>query len=250
MALVSAAVNTHSSSSICCSSLLQAQSVLLFSSNCKTPFERKNVRIRDVKARTSIKATSVVGDTKNKNLKRLYLNVTGFPFPLGPFLRRLTVRKEVVKGVIWTFEQEQALGFSSVTTNIRMTVIKLKSGGLWVHAPIAPTKECIQLLKELEAPVEHIILPTFAYEHKIFVGPFSRKFPQAKIWVAPRQWSWPLNLPLEFFGIFRARTLQDEDASTPWSAEIEQKVLSCPEVGLTGCRYWSLCGGSLLPQVI
>ena len=27
-----------------------------------------------------------------------------------------------------------------------MTVIKLKSGGLWVHAPIAPTKECIQVL--------------------------------------------------------------------------------------------------------
>lgn len=52
---------------------------------------------------------------------------------------------QAVKGSIWLFEQEQALGFSSVSTNIRMTVIKLKSGGLWVHAPIAPTKECIQV---------------------------------------------------------------------------------------------------------
>ncbi|XP_043812881.1 uncharacterized protein LOC110630441 isoform X2 [Manihot esculenta] len=138
----------------------------------------------------------------------------------------------VVKGSIWLFEQEQALGFSSVSTNIRMTVIKLKTGGLWVHAPIAPTKECIQLVKELGAPVEYIILPTFAYEHKIFVGPFSRKFPRAQIWVAPRQWSWPLNLPLEFFGIFRAKTLKDEDLSTPWADEIEQKVLSSPEVGI------------------
>lgn len=50
-----------------------------------------------------------------------------------------------MKGSIWLFEQEQALGFSSVSTNIRMTVIKLKSGGLWVHSPIAPTKECIQV---------------------------------------------------------------------------------------------------------
>jgi hypothetical protein len=50
-----------------------------------------------------------------------------------------------VKGAIWLFEQEQALGFSSVSTNTRMTVIKLRSGGLWVHAPIAPTKECIQV---------------------------------------------------------------------------------------------------------
>lgn len=50
--------------------------------------------------------------------------------------------------------------------------------------------------------------------------------------MAPRQWSWPLNLPLEFFGIFRAKTLQDEDLSTPWADEIEQKVLSAPEVGI------------------
>lgn len=52
---------------------------------------------------------------------------------------------KAVKDCIWLFEQEQALGFSSVSTNIRMTVIKLKSGGLWIHAPIAPTKECIKV---------------------------------------------------------------------------------------------------------
>ncbi|XP_027358057.1 uncharacterized protein LOC113867163 isoform X2 [Abrus precatorius] len=170
--------------------------------------------------------------TSNASSGRFYFNFTGFPFPLGPFLNRRTIRTEAVKGCIWLFEQEQALGFSSVSTNIRMTVIKLKSGGLWVHAPIAPTDECIQLIKELGAPVEYIVLPTFAYEHKVFVGPFSRKFPLAQVWVAPRQWSWPLNLPLEFFGVFRAKTLKDEDLSTPWAAEIEQKILSSPEVGI------------------
>ncbi|KDO72681.1 hypothetical protein CISIN_1g012903mg [Citrus sinensis] len=182
-----------------------------------------------------VASSSAAGDitrSSKSDSGRFYLNFTGFPFPLGPFLNRRTIRTEVVKGRIWLFEQEQALGFSSVSTNIRMTVIKLKSGGLWVHAPIAPTKECIQLVKELAAPVEYIILPTFAYEHKIFVGPFSRKFPRAQIWVAPRQWSWPLNLPLAFFGIFRAKTLIDEDLSTPWADEIEQKVLSSPEVGI------------------
>lgn len=84
----------------------------------------------------------------------------------------------------------------------------------------------------MDAPVEYIVLPTFAYEHKIFVGPFSRKFPRAQIWVAPRQWSWPINLPLEFFGIFRSKALKDEDESIPWANEIEQKVLSSPEVGM------------------
>lgn len=183
-----------------------------------------------VVASTGTSGASTSGNSSSGGT--FYFNITGFPFPLGPFLNRNTTRTEAVKDSIWLFEQEQALGFSSVSTNIRMTVIKLKSGGLWVHAPIAPTKECIELVKELGAPVEYIVLPTFAYEHKIFVGPFSRKFPRAKVWVAPRQWSWPLNLPLEFFGIFRAKTLKDKDLSTPWADEIEQKVLSSPEVGI------------------
>jgi hypothetical protein len=48
-------------------------------------------------------------------------------------------------------------------------------------------RECIALVKELGCPVEHIVLPTFAVEHKLFVGPFARKFPSAKVHVAPRQ---------------------------------------------------------------
>ncbi|CAM6117338.1 unnamed protein product [Calypogeia fissa] len=176
------------------------------------------------------------GDDRNTSTKsadgRFYFNVTGFPFPLGPFLSRRTFRTEVDKGRIWLFEQEQALGFSSVATNTRMTVIKLESGGLWVHAPVGPTKECVQLLKELEAPVEFIVLPTFAYEHKIFVAPFSRAFPRAQVWVAPRQWSWPLNLPIPFLGIFGAKVLKDNDTVTPWVDEIDHKILSCPEVGI------------------
>lgn len=162
-----------------------------------------------------------------KPRKDSYLNITGFPFPLGPLTERNTIRREIVKDTMWVFEQPQSLGFSNVTTNVRMVVIKLKSGGLWVHAPIAPTKECIRLIKELGAPVEYIILPTFAYEHKIFVGPFSRRFPKAQVYVAPKQWSWPINLPAQLFGIFPTKNgvLKNNDQETPWADEIEQKVL-------------------------
>ena len=48
---------------------------------------------------------------------------------------------QVLRNRIWTFEQQQALALSNVTTNIRMTIIRLKDGGLWVHAPIAPTEQ-------------------------------------------------------------------------------------------------------------
>lgn len=153
-----------------------------------------------------------------------YFNFTGYPFPLGPLTQRKTIRREVEKGRMWFFEQPQSLGGSNVTTNVRMCVIKLKSGGLWVHAPIAPTTECIKLLKELKAPVQHIILPTFAYEHKIFVGPFSRKFPKARVWIAPSQWSWPINLPVQFFGIFATGVLQNDSPPPEWADEIKQKV--------------------------
>lgn len=47
-------------------------------------------------------------------------------------------------------------------------------------------RECVRLVKQLGLPIEHIVLPTFAYEHKIFLGPFSRAFPEAKVWIAPR----------------------------------------------------------------
>lgn len=141
---------------------------------------------------------------------RFYFNITGFPFPIGPFFSRKTVRTEVEKGTIWTFEQTQSFPFA-VFTPVRMTVIKLKSGGLWVHAPVAPTEECLRLLKELNAPVEYIVLPTFAYEHKIYVGPFARKFPDAQVYVTPEQWSFPLNLPNQFFGINPDGELTSDD---------------------------------------
>ena len=41
-------------------------------------------------------------------------------------------------------------------------------------------RECVALVKEL-GDVEYIILSTHAYEHKLFIAPFSRQFPRAKV---------------------------------------------------------------------
>jgi hypothetical protein len=123
---------------------------------------------------------------------------------------------------MWLFEQPQSLGLSNVTANVRMTVIKLVGGGLWVHAPVAPTRECVEALRALGAPVAHVVLPTFAYEHKVFMGPFCRAFPDAQAWVAPSQWSWPINLPVQFFGIFPSGVLT-ADTTPPWADEIEHR---------------------------
>ena len=51
----------------------------------------------------------------------------------------LKICEQAIADTIWTFEQEQTFAFTNVSTVVRMTVVKLKSGGLFVYAPIAPT---------------------------------------------------------------------------------------------------------------
>lgn len=149
--------------------------------------------------------------------------------PIYPYGRRRTVRQEVVKDTIWTFDQLQGILYTVVP--IRMTVVKLEAGGLLIYAPIAPTSECIGLVKELVAvhgDVKYIILPTSSgLEHKVFVGPFARRFSQAQVFVAPHQWSFPFNLPLAWLGFPSKRTheLPEHVAQSPFALEFDYAVL-------------------------
>jgi len=129
-----------------------------------------------------------------------YLLFTGFPFPLGPFTQRETVKTEVVKDRVYSFEQEIRL--SGISANIRSTVFRMRDNHLLVYNPVAPTEEFLQQLKALDsAGVSHILLGATQYEHKVFVAPFARKFPNAKVWAVPDQWSFPLDLPSPLLGI-------------------------------------------------
>ncbi|MGL5942837.1 MAG: DUF4336 domain-containing protein [Waterburya sp.] len=155
---------------------------------------------------------------------RYWVNV-----PIYPYSKRRTIRQEVVKDTIWTFEQLQGIFY--VVVPIRMTVVKLEVGGLLVYAPVAPTFECVQLVQELVeqyGDVKYIILPTISgLEHKTFVGPFARKFPQATVFIAPNQWSFPVNLPLSWLGFPAKRTqvLPLDSSQTPFAAEFDYAIL-------------------------
>jgi hypothetical protein len=159
-----------------------------------------------------------------------------FTLPLYPYGRRRTLRQEVVPDRIWTFDQIQ--GVLYVAVPIRMTVVRLDRGGLLVYAPVAPTLECIRLMRELEAQhgsVKYIILPTVSgLEHKVFVGPFARQFPQAQVYVAPNQWSFPINLPLSWLGfpIGRTHILPEESGKTPFGDQFDYAMLNPIDLGL------------------
>ena len=134
-------------------------------------------------------------------------------------------------GKIWALEQLQ--GTLDVLVNSRMTVVKLQGGGLFCFCPLAPTQELMGLMRGLESahgPVRHIVLPTTAVEHKVFLGPFARQFPEADVWAAPLQWSVP-PLPNRFLG-FPARTqdlpASSEGADLPWGSEFEHASVNIP----------------------
>jgi hypothetical protein len=152
-----------------------------------------------------------------------------FLVPLHPYRYRRTLRREVVPDTIWTFDQLQGILYTIVP--IRMTVVKLSAGGLLVYAPIAPTRECIQLVQELEAAhgaVRYILLPTASgLEHKVFVPACARCFPDAQIYIAPHQWSFPLNLPLPWLGFPQQRThiLPANSAEAPFADDFDYAML-------------------------
>ncbi|WP_396136504.1 DUF4336 domain-containing protein [Chamaesiphon sp. VAR_48_metabat_403] len=155
--------------------------------------------------------------------------------PIYPYSQRRTLRTEIVPDTIWTFEQLQGIFY--VVIPIRMTVVKLAGGGLLVYAPVAPTGECLQLVNELVAihgDVKYIILPTISgLEHKVFVGPFARAFPQSQVWVTPDQWSFPVNLPLSWLGLPIGRThiLPTDADRTPFGNEFDYAILPSIDLG-------------------
>jgi hypothetical protein len=175
----------------------------------------------------------VADDERTLNEEQIHLRDFSWSFwftlPLYPFGSRRTIRKEVVQDTVWTFDQLQGIFY--VVVPIRMTVVKLDEGGLLVYAPVAPTPECIRLVKELVAEhgdVKYIILPTISgLEHKVFVGPFARCFPLAQVFVAPSQWSFPLNLPLSWLGLPSKRTqiLPQDSSTTPFANQFDYAIL-------------------------
>ena len=177
---------------------------------------------------------------ENESIEQIHAQDFSWRFwpvvPIYPYGQRRTIRKEVIKDTIWTFDQLQGIFY--VVVPIRMTVIKLKKGGLLVYAPVAPTGECTRLLNELvtkHGDIKYIILPTISgIEHKVFVGPFARRFPHAQIFVAPGQWSFPLNLPLSWLGLpgKRTRILPENSQEAPFAEDFDYAILGPIDLGL------------------
>jgi hypothetical protein len=127
--------------------------------------------------------------------------------PVGTYKKKKTIRETIVPNQLWTMDQK--FGILNVQVPLRMTLVKLSTGGLLVYNPIAATPECLALVQEIvdqHGPIQHIIVGSVALEHKAYAGVFSQKFENAQVWLTPGQYSVPVNLPISFLGFPSRRT--------------------------------------------
>lgn len=147
--------------------------------------------------------------------------------PVGPYKTRTTVFETLVEGALWTATQK--FGILDVQVPQRATVVKYACDGddkpgLFVYDPVAATPEVVSWLRGLEkehGPVKDIVLGSVAIEHKVYTGVLAQKFPAARVWLQPGQYSFPANLPESFLGFPAGRTRAlTADAETPpeWTA--------------------------------
>lgn len=83
---------------------------------------------------------------------------------------------------IWTVDGDTVRMFGVLPFTTRMAVIRLATGGLWVHSPVAPTPERLRAINAL-GPVEHLVAPNKI--HSLGIEPWKAHCPAAKVWASP-----------------------------------------------------------------
>ncbi|MGH8213123.1 MAG: DUF4336 domain-containing protein [Rhodanobacteraceae bacterium] len=64
----------------------------------------------------------------------------------------------------------------------RMTIIRLRGGGLWCHSPITPDVALFAVIDAL-GPVRHLVSPNKL--HYAHIAAWKRRYPQAAAWASP-----------------------------------------------------------------
>lgn len=115
---------------------------------------------------------------------------------------------------IWTVDGDDVRMFGALPFTTRMTVVKLKTGGLWLHSPVLPTKARREAL-ELLGPIEHLVAPIKI--HSVGITPWGSLVPSAHIWASPEFTARHPDI--------RVDTLLDNEVTPPWRGEIEHLAI-------------------------
>ena len=115
---------------------------------------------------------------------------------------------------IWTMNGDDVRMYGVLPFTTRMTVVRLDSGGVWLHSPVRPTPERRRAIDAL-GPVEHLIAPNKI--HSLGIKPWKALYPSATVWASP---AFSTRHP----GIAVDAVLTN-DVDAPWRGEIDHCVI-------------------------
>ena len=92
-----------------------------------------------------------------------------------------------------------------------MAVVRLDDGGLWIWSPVSLGAELEQAVRAL-GPVRHLVSPNKL--HHLFLGQWSARFPEAKLWG-------PASTVAKISQLHFSGTLADR-APPDWEGQIDQ----------------------------
>ena len=139
----------------------------------------------------------------------------------------LDTLKPVAEG-LWIVDSGP-MHVGGLTLPVRMTVIRLADGSLWLHSP---TRFSEALARELEAqgPVTHLVAPDIA--HWTFLEDWQRRYADAVTWAGPGLRE---RAPVKKSGVRLDRDLSD--APPPeWAGAIDQAVV--PGLGFSEVDFF------------
>jgi len=113
---------------------------------------------------------------------------------------------------LWVHEDSMKL--AGVNLPLRMTVVRLEGGGVWVHSPTELNAELKAAVDAL-GPISVILAPSNG--HNLWLRAWHDAYPDANVYVSA---GIPKKLPA-----LGGYLLLDEASDPPWSADLEQQML-------------------------
>lgn len=129
----------------------------------------------------------------------------------------LDVPKPVADG-LWIVDGAPIHPGGLLTLPVRMAVVRLASGDLWLHSPVRHSAELARSLARL-GPIRHLVAPNVA--HWSFLPDWQKAFPDATLWAAP---GLRARRQVRKSGLRIDHDLGDA-APEAWSGQIEQAVV-------------------------
>jgi hypothetical protein len=130
-----------------------------------------------------------------------------------------------LEGNLWVLDKPFRIPGAEL--GVRMTVVRLKNGDLWVHSPVRTTPEERGAIDGL-GRVAHIVAPSKV--HHLFAAELRACYPEAKLYVAP-------GLAQKNRALVASEPLTERPPSA-WGGEIDQIPLSgAPAISETVFRY-------------